>query len=236
VEQPVEQVLEAQHILPVVLKGGLEGRAPATSQVVEIGLWDQVARYVLLPLEAEQPFLHRPQRAAREPVAEEAPGQVEEVQLTPLGELAGHPGHQPAGTKEGQVEGEAVVGGQPRRLAELLVEGGEKGGFVARLGQKKLDQLDPVGVRAGDGGREDLGPGPTREAGRLGVEKAEVVGLEAAQLRTGLGAVEPADRQHLGPTPGDAVGVLDRLEAVRSDAPGGIEAGRRDGGTPGKRS
>ena len=60
VEQPVEQVLEAQHVLPVVLEGGLEGRAPTCPQVVEIGLGDQVAGDVLLPLEAEQPLLHGP--------------------------------------------------------------------------------------------------------------------------------------------------------------------------------
>jgi len=43
-----------------------------------------------------------------------------------------------------------------------------------------------------------------------------------------FGPVEPADGQHLGPTPGDAVGVLDRLEAARRHSSRGLEVGACD--------
>ena len=228
VEQSMKEVLKAQHVLPVVLEGGLEGRAPAVPQVVEVGLGDQVARDVLLPLEAKHPFLHRAQGAALEPGTEQAPGQVQQVQVAALGELTGHARHQPAGAEEGKIEGEAVVGGQPGRLAELLVDCREEGGFVARLGEEELDQLDPVRVWAGDRGREDLGAGSAGEAGRLGVEKAEVIDLQPSQLGARLCPVEPADREHFGPAPGDPVGVLNRLEAARWDPSRRLVAGRRD--------
>ena len=208
-------MLEAEHVLPVVLQRRLQRRAPATPEVVEVGLGDQVAGDVVLPLEAEQPLLDRPQGAPFETGPEEAAGEVEEVDMVSLGELTGEPRHQPAGPEQWQVEAEPVVGRQPPRLAELGVERDEEGGLVARLGEEELDKLNPVGVGTADRRREDLGPGAAGEAGGLGVEEAELVDLQAAQLRPGLGPVEAADRQHLRPAPGDAVVVVDRLEAAR---------------------
>jgi hypothetical protein len=216
----VKKVLEAQHVLPVVLEGRLEGGAPAASQVVEVGLRDQMAGDVVLPFEAEQPLLDGPQAAALQPRPEQAPAQVEQVQVGSLGHLARHPRHQPAGAEEGQVEGAAVVGGQAGAESELGVEGRQEGGLVRRLGEKELHQLDPVRMRTRHGGGEDLGAGATGQPGGLGVEEAEVVHRQPAQLGAGLGPAEAADRQHLGPAPGDAVAVIDRFEAPWRAAPG----------------
>ena len=168
--------------------------------------------------------------------SEQAPGEVEEVDVVALAELAGHARHQPPGAKQGQVEGEPVVGRQPGRQAELGVEGGEEGRLVTRLGEEELDQLDPVGMRPRDGGGEDLGAGPAGEAGGLGVEEGEIVDVEPAQLGTGLGPIEPADGKHLGPAPGNAIVVLKRLEAARWNAARRFEAGGRGGGPAGKRT
>ena len=95
VKQPVEQVLQAQHVLAVVLERGLEVGAPARAQIVEVGLRDQVAGHVVLPLESQQPLLDRAQGAGLESRPEQASDQVQEVEVAALRQLAGHPRHQP---------------------------------------------------------------------------------------------------------------------------------------------
>jgi len=120
-EEAVEEVLKAEDVLPVVLEGRLQGRAPAAAEVVEVRLRDQVAGDVVLPLEAEQPFFHGAQGAPLEAGPEQAPGEVEEVDVVALAQLARHSSHQPAGAEQGEVEAHVVRDEHPVReqLEEL---------------------------------------------------------------------------------------------------------------------
>ena len=96
-EEPVEQVLEAQHVLPVVLESRFQVGAVPPAQPIEVATRDQLASDVGLSFKAQQPVLDVAQRAVAEPRLEQRPAQVQEIQVVRRRQLATHLCHEPAG-------------------------------------------------------------------------------------------------------------------------------------------
>ena len=232
VEKPVEQVLEAQDVLPVVLERRLQVGAVAPAQPIEVAARDELASDVGLPFESKQPVFDVAQRAVAKPRLEQCPAEVEQIQVVWRRQLAAHPCHEPASSKKREVERGSVVGRQSRHRAQLGVERrkecGLRGGFL----QQQLDELETAGHRARHRDRKDVRSGPARKPGRLSVEKGEGVGFQSSQLRRRRPSPKPAFGQHFGPAPCGAGGSGHRLEALRHHPFGLLARWPSDPGSP----
>jgi len=225
----VKQVLEAENVLAVVFEGAFEVAGPPTAQEFEVALGDQFARDVLLALEAEEAFLDGLQGAAADARPEQGAAQVEEVEVRAHGEFAGHAVESPPGAQQRKVEGGAVVGGDAGGQPKFRVQGEEEGRFVAGFGQEELDEFDPFGMGPCDGDGERIGPRPTRETGRLGVDEAIAVRVDSSQEVVRRTDSETADREHFGPSPGESKGCFVSLETRRQPAAPRVRPRRRPG-------
>jgi hypothetical protein len=199
------QVHQADHIKAVVLQRRLEKIAAAGAQVVEVSVRHHRARQRVVALVAEDALLDVPKSAVLETVAIESTDQCQQIGVRTVLELTRHPRHDPASAQQRQVERAAVEGGDAARDLDLVMQGLEKRGLHARLGQEELREAEPGIDRRRDGGGEGVRPGPAGETGGLSVDVGDAAGV-GVERRQGNDVL--ADR-------GQAERRVDLLEPAR---------------------
>jgi hypothetical protein len=181
-----------------VIDDGGERRLVPRAQEVVVARADLATRDVGGPLETEHLRLDVAQRELPEPVAVDAPRDVDEVEVRQRGE-GRTPRHHETRSEQRHVERLAVVGDQHRRRGHPLGEPIEERTFLAELAKQEL--LDDE--RSGSAGRRSrFEPSDTdeerhrarasRKPRRLGVEIDRVGRVSADQ-----GWVERKQREHL---------------------------------------
>jgi hypothetical protein len=119
-------------------------------------------------------------------------------------------GKSQTGSKQGQVEGLAVVADQELAARQGLGQSIEKGGLGVQARKQILAQDQGVSLQAAETAGEDPGPGPARQAAGLGVQQAptrrfaDQVAAQGAGRQAGEGRqAGPNGHGTLGPGQGD---------------------------------
>jgi len=91
--------------------------------------------------------------------------------------LAGHSRHHPARAQKGQIERAAIECRHHSRRLDLPGQRVQERCLHAGLRQEDLRHAKTAVDRPGDGGGENVGPGSSGQAGRLGVDVSDRAGV-----------------------------------------------------------
>ena len=155
----------------VMLKHIIHEPPVAAAQPVEIALRNLAAGDITLALEAEEDGFQRTEAAIGEPVAQQPPGGMEEIEMGQSGKGIGHTVHDEAGGEKIGVEGLAVEADEEPFPADEVVEVAERRPFFAVITREELAGDEGVPLEPARADEEGHRPGPSRKAGGFGIEE-----------------------------------------------------------------